>query len=258
MTSADDAAKNNAARDDAARDDAARAVMRAYADNLQPPPVAEIIARAEHTPDAPYPPSTARPRSRGPLVLAAASVTATIAVVTIALAAADRLPDRGATGTTAATPPTTSTEAGRMAPGCPPGLPLLEGPLNIEGMLAKPIAAKAGQQLTLPARIRASDPDRPLLSFQIWLLPSGVYEAAFETDMNQRAKAVAHSPVLRLTPDQQRVSPVLQLPTGLAPGTYDLVGYATWPSPSVCGVTNRPDETGVGSSWGVLGWVVVN
>jgi hypothetical protein len=239
--------------DDAAKDHAAKAVMRAYADNLQPPPVADIIARAEHTRDALHPPSTARPRSRGRIVLAAASVAATIAVATIAVIAiaADRPPDRGAT---AAPQPTTSTGAVRMAPGCPPGLPLLEGPLNIEGMLAKPIAAKAGQQLTLPARIRPSDPDRPLLSFTIYLLPHDEPGA----NMNERDKAVAQSPVLRLTPDQQRVSPVLQIPTGLAPGTYDVVGYATWPGPSVCGVKNPAHSTPVGRSWGVLGWVVIN
>ncbi len=153
--------------DDAAKDDAARAVMRSYADNLQPPPIADIIARAEHTPDAPHPPNTARPRGRGPLVIAAASAAATIAVVTIAVATANRAPDRGATGTTAATQPTPSTGDVRMAPGCPPGLPLLEGP-KAEGTQTKPITAKAGQQLTLSTRIRPSGPDRPLLTFTIF------------------------------------------------------------------------------------------
>jgi hypothetical protein len=245
-------------------EDTARAVMRAYADSLQPPPVADIIARAEHTRDAPHPPSTARPRSRGRLVLAAASVAAAIAVVAIA---ADRLPDRGATVATqptatqpTATQPTASTAA-RAAPGCPPGLPVLEGPLAVDGTLSKPITVDAGQQLTLPARILPSDPDRPLLSFTIYLLPHGV-------DMNERDKAlsagrrpagsVSQSPVLRLAPDQQRVSPVVQIPTGLAPGTYDVVGYATFPSPSVCGVANPADSTHVGGIWGVLGWVVIN
>jgi hypothetical protein len=238
MTSADDAAKDNAAR----------AVMRTYADNLQPPPVADIIARAEHTPDAPHPPGTARPRGRGPLVVAAAAVAATIAVVTIAVATANRAPDRGAT---TATQPTPSTGPLRAAPGCPPGLPLLEGPKTIEGTLAKPIAAKAGQQLTLPARIRPSGPDRPLLTFTVYLLPPGA-------DMNERAKAVAQSAVLRLTPHQRRVSPVLHLPTGLAPGTYDIVGYATWPTPSLCGVTNPAHSTEVGTIWGILGSVLIN
>jgi hypothetical protein len=229
-------------------DDRAKAVMRAYADNLQPPPVTDVIARAERTRDVPQPPSAARPRSRGRILLAAASVAAAVAVVAIA---ADRLPDRGTTGATVAPQPTASTGGGRMAPGCPPGLPVLDGPLAVDGTLSRPIAAEPGQQLTLPARIPASDPDRRLLSFTIYLLPSGV-------DMNERARAVSVSPVLRLEPDQERVSPVLQIPTGLAPGTYDVVGYATFPSPSVCGVANRPDETEVASIWGVLGSVVIN
>lgn len=227
-------------------DDRAKAVMRAYADNLQPPPVADIIARAEHTRDAPHPPSSARPPSRGRLVLAVASVAA--AAIAVVAFAADRPPDRGVT---AATQPTASTGVGRMAPGCPPGLPVFEGPLNVDGTLSKPIAAEAGQQLTLNFRIPASDPDRPLLSFMIYLLPPGA-------DMNERARAVSQSPVLKLAPDQQRVSQVLQIPTGLAPGTYDVVGYATFPSPSVCGVANPANSTKVGIIWGVLGWVVIN
>jgi hypothetical protein len=75
---------------------------------------------------------------------------------------------------------------------------------------------------------------------------------------NERAKAVAKSPVLRLAPGQQRVAPVVQIPAELAPGTYDVVGYATWPGPSLCGVANPADSTQVGSIWGVLGSVVIN
>lgn len=224
-------------------DDTAKAVMRTYADNLQPPPVAEIIARAEHTRENPHPPSTARPRSRGRLVLAAASVAAAIAAVAIA---ADQLPDRDTTVATqpTATQPTASTGANRMAPGCPPGDPTLEG-------LAKSIAARAGQQLTLPVQIPATQPDRPLLSFTIYLTPPG-------TQMTELDKAVSQSPVQRLTPDQQRVSQIVQIPTGLAPGTYDIVGLTTWPGPSLCGVKNPADSTQVGRSWGVLGSVVIN
>jgi hypothetical protein len=228
-------------------DDTAKAVMRTYADNLQPPPVAEIIARAEHTRENPHPPSTARPRSRGRLVLAAASVAAAIAAVAIA---ADQLPDRD---TTVATQPTASTGANRTAPACPPGLAVLDGvPLAIDGTASKPIAVEAGQQLTLPVRILPSDPDRRLLSFMIYLLPP---RADLTTE---RYKVVSQSPVLRLAPDQQRVSPVLQLSTGLAPGTYDIVGYATFPSPSVCGHTNPANSTQTGAIWGVLGSVVIN
>jgi periplasmic divalent cation tolerance protein len=158
---------------------------------------------------------------------------------------------RGTTGATAATQPTLSTAVGRRAPACPPGLPLLDvGPLNIEGQLAKPIVAAAGQQLTLPARIPPTEPDRRLLTFQIDLMLPGV-------DMRQRSNAVAQSPVVRLTPDQERVSPVVQIPTGLPPGTYEIVGSATWPSPSLCGVTNPPDSTEVGHSRGVLGLLVI-
>jgi hypothetical protein len=243
-------------------DEAAKALMRAYADTLQPPPVADIIARAEHTPDTPHAPSTARLRPRRRLVLAAASVAAVIAVVAIG---ADRLPDRGATTATqpTATQPTPSSAVARAAPGCPPSLPLLDGPHTIEGLLAKPIPVQAGQQLTLTALIPATtDRDRPLLSFRIYLLPHDAL-------INQRAEAVpealwlaaeavSQSEDLRLAPDQQRVSPVLQIPTGLAPGTYDIVGYGTYPSPSLCGVTNPAHSTRVGSIWGVLGWVVIH
>lgn len=226
-------------------DEAAKAATRAYADNLQPTPVADAIARAEHTRYASHPPSSARSRSRGRLVLAAASVAAAIAAVAIA---AHRQPDRGAT---AATQPTASTGVGRMAPACPPGLPVLKGPLAADGTASKPIAVVAGQQLSLPARIPASEPDRRLLSFTIYLMPPGA-------DMNERARAVSQSPVQRLRPGQESVSPILQIPTRLAAGTYDVVGYATWPGPSLCGVANPAESTQVGSIWGVLGSVVIN
>jgi hypothetical protein len=228
--------------------------MRGYAESLQPPPVADVIARAEQTREAPHPPSTARLRSRGRLVLAIASVAATVAVVAIA---ADRLPDRGAPAATAATQPTASTAVARMAPGCPPGLPVLEGPpLAVDGKASKPLAVETGQQLTLTARIPASAPDRPLLSFTIYLMPPGEYIKGAVA--SERAKAVSHSPVVQLTPDQQRVSTVLQIPTGLAPGTYDVAGYATYPGPSLCGFPNPTDATEGGATYGTLGSVVIN
>lgn len=226
-------------------DDKAKAVMRAYADSLQPPPMAEVIARSGHTQDARYASRPERPRSRGRLVLAAASVAAAI---TVGVIASDRLPDPGASS---AIHPTPTIEAARMAPGCPPGLPLLEGASTVEGKLAKPIAAVAGQQLALTTQIPATAPDRSLLSFTIYIVPPG-------TNMNERTKAVAQSPVLKLALDQKRLSPVVQIPTSLAPGTYDIVGYATWPGPSLCGFANPADSTQVGSSWGVLGSVVIN
>jgi hypothetical protein len=71
-------------------------------------------------------------------------------------------------------------------------------------------------------------------------------------------EAVSRSAVLRLAPDQHRVSSVLQIPAGLAPGTYDILGYGTYPSPSLCGVTNPADSTEVGSERAVLGWVVIH
>src|SRR5262245_60058578 len=114
--------------DDAANDDAAKAVMRTYADSLQPPPVADIIARAEHTASGPHPASTGR--TRGRLVIAVASATvAAVAIAAVAIAAvaiaADRGPNRGAT---VATQPSASTGVGRMAPACVPALPVLDGP----------------------------------------------------------------------------------------------------------------------------------
>jgi hypothetical protein len=230
--------------DDAAKDDTARAVMRTYADDLQPPPVADIIARAEHTPDAPHPPSTDRPRGR--LVIAAALVTAVAIAATVAVLAiaTNRQPDRGPVAATRPTP----SSGPFAAPGCPPGLPLLEGPFAAGG--SKPVSVEPGQQLTLRSRTLDWGQDRPLLTYAVYLLPAGPY-------MTEPANAVAQSPVLRLTPHQQHVSPVLRIPRGLAPGTYNLYGYATWPGPSVCGVKNPPHSTSIGMSWGGVGSVVI-
>lgn len=225
-------------------DEKVQAAMRAYADSLQPPPVADVIARAEDEQDNPQPISRSRPRPRRPLLLAAAAALAALAVVAIA---ADQLTDRD---TTAAPKSVPSTSAVGMAPACPPGLPVLEGILTEEGTLAKPIEAKAGQQLALTARIPAADPDRRLRSFQTYLLPTGA-------DTNELDQAVAKSPALRLQPGQESVTATVQIPAGLTPGTYDIVGYATFPSPSVCGVKNRADQTQLGSIWGVLGSVVI-
>jgi hypothetical protein len=230
-------------------DDSAEAVMRGSADNLQPPPVAEAVARAEHTRDAPHPASTAQPRSRGRLVLVAVSVAAAIAVVAFA---AGRLSDRGAATTTAAARPTVGAAAAGLAPACPPAVPVLEGsPLAAKGTTSKPLAVQAGQQLALKARIPAPDSNHRLLSFAIYLFPPGV-------DTHDPAKAVSHSPVQELTPDQQSISPVLPVPTGLAAGTYNAVGYATWPGPSICGVPNPADSTVVGTEWEDLGSIVIN
>ena len=224
-------------------DDAAKAVMRAYADTLQPPPVADIIARAEQTRDAPDP-----PRARGRLVLVAASVAAAIAVAAIA---ADRLPHRGTTTTTAATPPTTSTAVARMAPLCAPAPPVLEGsPLVAKVTSSKPLAVRAGQELTLTSRIPTPDSHNPLLSFTIYLFPAGA-------NTSFPANAVAYSRAMQLTPDQQSVTAVLSIPAGLAPGTYDVVGYSTWPGPSICGVPNPVDSTMVGTSVDGLGSIAV-
>ncbi|WP_256794777.1 hypothetical protein [Terrabacter sp. Ter38] len=77
-------------------------------------------------------------------------------------------------------------------------------------------------------------------------------------DDRERSKAVAQSSELKLAPDQRSVSPEVAIPIGVAAGTYDIVGYATWPFPSVCGVKNPVDSPeGPGSSWGVLGSVVI-
>lgn len=227
-------------------DNRAKAVMRAYADNLRPPPVADIIARADDTPAAQQLSATAPPRFRGHLVLATASVAAAVAGVAVVVA---WLPDQGTTGATGAPQPSASTAAVRMAPACPPDLPVLEGPFAADGKAARP-SAEPGQQLTLPAKITVTESDRRLLTFQVYLLPSGA-------DMNERDQAVARTAVMEVSPNQARISPVLQIPTGLAPGAYDLVGYATFPSPSLCGVANKADSTQVGTIWGVLGSVVI-
>jgi hypothetical protein len=113
--------------------------------------------------------------------------------------------------------------------------------------------AKAGERLSLTTLfISAAAPDRRLLSFRMYLLPPG------SDLMADRGKVVSQSAVLRPVPDQQRNSlMVLPIPTGLAPGTYDIVGYGTFPSPSICGRTNPDPSTEGMHEWGVLGSVVI-
>jgi hypothetical protein len=208
-------------------DDKARAVLRAYADNIQPPPVTEIIARAEGTREDSHQFSTSRPRARGRFVLAAASVVAAVAVAAVA---ANQLPGSDTTVVAQPSPSiavNTSTGEIRMAPGCPPPDPVLA-----EGS-AKSVGARAGQQLTLPIQVPAAAPDRPVLNFTIYLAPSGALTAGLD-------KAVAQSSLQRLTADQRRASVDVQIPAGLAPGTYDIWGVTTYRGPSVCGFPTRP------------------
>lgn len=230
--------------DDTTKDDAVRTAMRAYADNLQPPAVADVMGRAERTQDTSDSLGNVRQRRRRPLVFAAAAVA--IAVIAVG---SNQMLDGGTADVPAVTQPAASTGPA-AAPGCPPALPLLDEPLDVEGKALKPIMAAAGEQLTVTARIRPSDLDRRLLSFALYLLPPGA-------DMNELARAVAQSAIVPLTPDQQSASPVLQIPAELPPGTYDLVGAATYPGPSLCGVKNPADSTQIGTTRGVLVSVVI-
>ena len=236
-------------------EDRARAVMRAYADTVQPPPLGEVLDRAGRTASAQKSGLYRMRQSPWRLTLAAAGLTAIAGVVGVSYGIGrDSNAGFSAPGVAATSSQAHAGRVARLAPGCPPGLPLLEGPHNLEGVLSKPLAAIAGQSLTLPAQILPHDSDRPLLTFQIYIMPHGL-----NMDDRERDKAVAQSAVLKLEPDQTSVSPIVPNPTGLAAGTYDVVGYATWPFPSVCGVKNPVDSPeGPGSSWGVLGSVVVS
>jgi hypothetical protein len=228
-------------------DERARAVMRAYADTLQPPPVSQIIARAEQTGDAPTH-SRGRPR----LVLVVAAVVA----AAVAGMVVDRLPDRTATTTTttAEAPPSAASTGGYsgLSPGCPPGLPLIDGVrFKRDATPATSFRAKAGQDLTLTATIPDTPPDRQLLSFTLDLVPPMPIYRATDQDVRVVTQAAA---ILRPKPSE-RVFLVLRIPAGSPPGTYYLVGHATWPGPSLCVGTNPPGSTMVGASRGILGLV---
>jgi len=103
----------------------------------------------------------------------------------------------------------------------------------------------------LTSKIPASDSHHRLLSFTVYLFPHGA-------QMQDPAGAAARSQVMQLASGQQSVSPVLQIPTGLPPGTYDVTGTSTYQGPSICGVANPPDSTMVGTQWQNLGSVVIN
>lgn len=230
-------------------DDTAKAVMRGYADSLQPPPVEHVLARAERPAHTPQSPSDGGRRLPGRLVLASASVAVGAAVF------AGVMHWTATPGPTDATMPAATQTAARtgargFAPGCPPALPLLDGPHDLEGRLAKPLVAQAGQQLTIPAQIPQASGRPRLNSFLIYLVPSGTLQ-------NERGNALAESPNLQLNPNQQRVAPVLQLPDRLPRGSYDIVGYATWRGPAVCGAPPQPDSPNLGTTQGVLGSLVI-
>lgn len=233
-------------------EEAARAAIRAYADSVEPPPVTAVIDRARKAEDAGHMRSTILPRRRRdrvPIISVAAAAAAIVVIAAVAVAVLDAGRD-GDRGTTTATRPTASTGSTGMAPGCPPGLPVLEAPVAGESASAPP-SVEAGKPLALVVRIPATDPDRRLLSVQFFLMPAGA-------DINKQDEALSQSSLVQLTPDTERVSQDLQVPAGLAAGTYDLVGHTTWPGPSLCGVENPADSTQIGSSWGVLGSVVVD
>jgi hypothetical protein len=215
-------------------DDEARAVLRAYAGTLEPPPVAEVIARAERTAPA------ARHLPRGRLVLVGAAVVAVLGGAAVAARPADRDP------TVSPGPVATTRGDSRMGPGCPPGLPLLDGP----GTAVKPITARAGQRLTLTFRIDSYLADRPLHSFLVKLVGP-------ERGTVPPIAVVSESEAVHPVPGQRRFELVLPVPAGLARGTYDIIGLGTFPSPSMCIGSNPPNPTSFGSEEGGVGRVVV-
>lgn len=222
-------------------DDQIRATMRDYASTLEPPPLADVIARAEVPEHSAVPSSGWRPRRRGRLLLAVATGIVAVAAATVVTTATT---DQDTSPSAEATQPVGAGAVG--APGCPPGLPTPDLSLG-EG---RTIAAKSGETLTIPLKVPPTNADRHLRTLMVYLMPPGI-------DMNERDKAIAQSAVVDLAADQQRVSPVLQIPSDLAPGTYDLIGTATWPGPSLCGAVNPADSTQTGTSWGALLSIVI-
>lgn len=228
-------------------DSAAREIMRAYADSLQPPPVADVLARAEDFSGTAPPAPTAGLRSSRTLVilsLAAAGAAAVVGAVSLANNG------HGDQGSTAEPGVTAAPRAGGMAPGCPPALPVVTGLAAADGTTAKVFAAAPGQRVTVLAELPDANPDRRLLSFRIDLLPVGA-------DIHDGSQPVSESASLALAPGQQHVSPELRIPEGTAPGSYNLIGHATWPGPSLCGVPNPAGATQIGSSDGIVGSIIV-
>ncbi|TWP32199.1 hypothetical protein [Leekyejoonella antrihumi] len=233
-------------------EDRTRAAMRAYAKSVQPPPVEVIFARADRTQAAATSSRPARRRRlrRGVLALAVSAVTIGLAGGTLAVM--DPFGNRAAPGANATHSAATGGQVG-MAPGCPPGLAVLNGVSMSDGSVPEPIAVTPGQKLTLGAQIPPARADRPLKTLTLYLARSDYLVQPTS------ANSLSTSDVVDLAPGQKSVTMTLTIPPTLSAGTYDVVEVGTWPGPSLCGNnTNTDPPTMVGHSYDSLVSVVVD
>lgn len=211
--------------------DQLRSAMRSYADTLEPPPLSDVLERAEQP---------VRSRRNGRLVLAAALVVAAVASSAFVISL---LTNPDASAPPAATQPTGP--RGLMAPFCGPGMPSLDWTLTG----GKQPDIKPGRTVAIPMRLPSTQPDRPLRTFTASLVPADVQLSP--------GWPVPKSAVMTLTPDQKIVTLVFVIPAYVKPGTYNVIGTATFPSPSVCGHVNPPNSTETGTQEGGIGSVVI-
>lgn len=212
--------------------DQIRTAMRAYADTVEPPPVSDVIARAEQ-PHASH-------RNSGPMMAAALGI---IVVATAALIVSHL------TGEDVPRTPATAQSTGAkgiVAPACGPGMPSLDWALTG----GKQPTIKPGRSVTIPMRMPTTLPDRRLRTFAAALVPADVH-------LSPGWPVVAQSAVAELTPDQTTVTLVFNVPARVLPGKYNVIGTATYPSPSLCGHVNPPDSPANSTMEGGIGSVVI-
>ena len=213
-------------------EDEIRTAMSTYADALEPPPLADILARAEQP---------VRSRRSGRPVLAAALVVAVVASSAFVIDSLTNRPPLPAAP--AATEPTDA--AAHWGPFCGPGMPSLDWKLTG----GKQPIIKPGRTVAIPMRLPSPQPDRRLSTFTASLVPADVHLSP--------GWPVPKSAVVRLTPNQKIVTLVFVIPEYVKPGKYNVIGTATFPSPSLCGHPNPPDSTETGSQQGGIGSVVI-
>lgn len=218
--------------------DQLRSAMRTYADTLEPPPLSDVLARAEQP---------VRSRRSGRLVLAAALVVAAVASSTFVITSLTN-PDTPAPP--AATQPTSP--RGFAAPFCGPGMPSLDW----SSTGGKQPVIRPGRMVAIPMRLPSTPPDRRLRTFTATLAPVDVNWSPARPV--RPVRPTPESAVVELMPDQTVVTLVFDIPSDTVPGKYNVIGTATFPSPSLCGHVNPPDSTHSGTQSGGVGSVVIS
>lgn len=179
-----------------------------------------------------------------------AMTSAAAAAIAIATVAVDQPTDKGTeTPRWPAAPPRDHPRTPPRSPSrlcarlrCRPSTASLRRPTERRRSRSQPQGEGPGADRTDPRRA-----DRPLITFTMSLARAG-----------RSATILSSSPVLEPRGSRQPISTTLPIPADLAAGAYDIVGVATWPGPSVCGVTNPPDAPTTGTSRGVIGSIVIS